>query len=158
MNPADRPRCVTGMPASAGAASADDTPGTTSKATPAARSASASSPPRPSTNGSPALSRTTRRPRRAARIISEWIVSCRNDGLPARLPTEKRCAWRASATMAGGTSASYSTRSAERSSAAAFRVSRPGSPGPAPTSHTRPLPAVMPSPPRPGRAVPSTAG
>jgi len=35
----------------------------------AADSARASSPPRPNTNGSPPLSRTTRRPRRAARII-----------------------------------------------------------------------------------------
>ena len=32
--------------------------------------ASASSPPRPNTNGSPPFNRTTRRPRRAARIIS----------------------------------------------------------------------------------------
>ena len=43
------------MPASAGAATAVVTPGTTSYGTPAAFSASASSPPRPSTNGSPGL-------------------------------------------------------------------------------------------------------
>ena len=36
---------------------------------PAAASASASSPPRPNTNGSPPFSRTTRRPRRAARTM-----------------------------------------------------------------------------------------
>ena len=36
----------------------DETPGTTSKGMPAAASASASSPPRPKTNGSPHLSRT----------------------------------------------------------------------------------------------------
>ena len=46
-----------------------DSPGTTSYAMPAASSASASSPPRPSTNGSPHLRRTTRSPRCAARII-----------------------------------------------------------------------------------------
>ena len=64
-----RPRCVTGMDARPGAASAEETPGTISKATPACVSASASSPPRPKTNGSPPLSRTTRRPRRAARRV-----------------------------------------------------------------------------------------
>ncbi len=63
------PRWVTGMPASAGAAVADVTPGTISNGTPASASASASSPPRPSTNGSPALSRTTRRPARASATI-----------------------------------------------------------------------------------------
>ncbi len=46
-------RWVTGMPAAAGAANAELTPGTTSTATPARRRASASSPPRPNTNGSP---------------------------------------------------------------------------------------------------------
>ena len=62
--PARRSRCVT--------------PGTTSNGTPARCSASASSPPRPNTNGSPPFSRTTRRPRRAARIISAWIVGLRH--------------------------------------------------------------------------------
>src|SRR5206468_3244553 len=54
------------MPASAAAATAEVTPGTTSKATPAATRARASSPPRPRTNGSPHFSRTTRWPRRPA--------------------------------------------------------------------------------------------
>ena len=62
---------------SAGAAMALDSPGTTSNGTPAAARASASSPPRPKTNGSPPLRRTTRLPRRAARTSSAWIVSCR---------------------------------------------------------------------------------
>ena len=52
------------------------TPGTTSKGMPASASASASSPPRPKMNGSPPLSRTTVRPRRARSIsrrrISSW--------------------------------------------------------------------------------------
>ena len=60
-------RCVTGMPAYAGAAIADVTPGSTSNGTPAATSASASSPPRPKTNGSPPFSRTTRLPSRPLR-------------------------------------------------------------------------------------------
>ena len=71
VNPAASPRCVTGMPAAAGAATAAVTPGTTSNGMPAARSASASSPPRPSRNGSPFFNRTTRLPRRAPRI-STW--------------------------------------------------------------------------------------
>ena len=56
---ADTPRWVTGMPAAAGAATADVMPGTTSNATPASLSAAASSPPRPKTNGSPPFRRTT---------------------------------------------------------------------------------------------------
>ena len=47
------PRWVTGMPAIAGAAKADVTPGTTSKGMPAAASAATSSPPRPKRKGSP---------------------------------------------------------------------------------------------------------
>ena len=60
VNAADTPRWVMGMPAAAGAAIADVIPGTISKGTPAAARASASSPPRPKTNGSPPLRRTTR--------------------------------------------------------------------------------------------------
>ena len=56
------PRWVTGIPAYAGTAMAELTPGTTSKGMPALASASASSPPRPKTNGSPPLSLTTTRP------------------------------------------------------------------------------------------------
>ena len=52
-NDAELPRCVTGMPARAGAASAELIPGTISNGIPAATSASASSPPRPNTKGSP---------------------------------------------------------------------------------------------------------
>jgi hypothetical protein len=64
------------MPAYAGPAIAELIPGTTSNGTPAAAKASASSPPRPKTNGSPPLSRTTRRPRRAWVINSALISSC----------------------------------------------------------------------------------
>ena len=59
-------RCVSGMPANAAAPRAAVTPGTISKAMPAACRISASSPPRPKIDGSPPLSRTTRRPCRAA--------------------------------------------------------------------------------------------
>ena len=47
----ETPRCVTGIPAAAGTAATDETPGTTSNGTPASASASASSPPRPKTKG-----------------------------------------------------------------------------------------------------------
>ena len=60
------------MPASAGAATADDTPGTTSNGMPARASASASSPPRPNTYGSPHLSRTT--VQAAARVLDQQAV------------------------------------------------------------------------------------
>ncbi len=83
----ESPRWVTGMPASPGAATAVETPGTTSQGIPAAASARASSPPRPKTNGSPLLSRTTRSPRSARRIISRSMVACEMEGRPARLPT-----------------------------------------------------------------------
>ena len=56
------PRCVTGIPAYAGTATALVTPGTTTNGMPASRQAMASSPPRPNTNGSPPLSRTTIKP------------------------------------------------------------------------------------------------
>ena len=55
----DRPRWVTGIPAYAAAAIALVIPGTTSNGTPARMQASASSPPRPNTNGSPPFRRTT---------------------------------------------------------------------------------------------------
>jgi hypothetical protein len=55
-------RWLTGIPAAAGTATADETPGTISTGTPARRQASASSPPRPNTKGSPPFRRTTRRP------------------------------------------------------------------------------------------------
>ena len=67
------PRWVTGIPALAGTATALVTPGTTVTGTPARAQASASSPPRPKTNGSPPLSRTTRWPA-SARLISTWLI------------------------------------------------------------------------------------
>src|SRR5215472_6488443 len=73
------PRWVTGMPAAAGTEVALVIPGTTSTGTPAARHASTSSRPRPNTNGSPPLSRTTARPARAcstsARLMWSWRMA-----------------------------------------------------------------------------------
>ena len=51
-------------------------PGTTWQATPAARQASSSSPPRPNTKGSPPLSRTTVKPSRAKATSIRSISSC----------------------------------------------------------------------------------
>ncbi len=70
------PRCVTGMPAAAGAAMALVMPGTTSTGMPASRHASTSSEPRPSTKGSPPFSRATRRPRLARSTMTALISSC----------------------------------------------------------------------------------
>ena len=54
-------------------------PGTMRNGTPAATSASASSPPRPNTNGSPPLRRTTRLPLRPSLTSVALISSCRAD-------------------------------------------------------------------------------
>ena len=130
------PRCVTGTPAKAGAATAELMPGTTSNATPASCNPSASSPPRPKTYGSPPFRRTTqpcRRPRSTRRaVISSW-----GTGRPGRLPTSISSApGGTSASTASSTSASWTTTSAWANSRAAFSVSRSGSPGPAPTRCT----------------------
>ncbi len=73
----DTPRWVTGMPAYAMAPMALVMPGTTSNGMPASARASASSPPRPNTNGSPPLSRTTDPARRPAStrtsLMCSWV-------------------------------------------------------------------------------------
>src|SRR5258705_389836 len=80
------------MPAYAGAAIALVTPGTTSNGTPAARRASASSPPRPKTNGSPPFNRITVAPvcprSTRRRSMSAWVIATR----PGALPTSMRSA------------------------------------------------------------------
>ena len=58
---------MTGIAAEPGTAESDETPGMTSNGDAGAASASASSPPRPKTNGSPPFSRTTRRAAAAVR-------------------------------------------------------------------------------------------
>ena len=105
------PRCARGgspgCPLSAGPASALDRPGTTSKGTPARARASASSPPRPNTNGSPPFSRTTRSPRHASRMSSRSVALCGELPAASPLPTSTRRALAASAKTRGSTSASY---------------------------------------------------
>ena len=134
------PRCVTGMPAAAGTASALVTPGTTSTGTPAARHASTSSPPRPSTNESPPLSRTTRWPARArstrTALISVCVRVCACGDLPASMIST---AGSSSASSARGASRSTTTTSASASARRPRVVMSPGSPGPPPTSVTRPV-------------------
>ncbi len=76
---ADRARMVAvgeGSIASAAQPSAADTPGITSTGSPAARTASTSSPPRPKMNGSPPFSRTTIAPVFTCATISALIASC----------------------------------------------------------------------------------
>ena len=80
-------RCVTGMPAYAGAATPAVTPGTTSKRTPAAASASASSPPRPNTNGSPPFRRTTSLPLPPSSTRRALMSSWGSAASPGCLPT-----------------------------------------------------------------------
>ena len=81
------PLCETGMPAQAGPPSAEVTPGTTSKGIPSRFSASISSPPRPNMNGSPPLSRATRRPLFASRTMISSISRCGTERPPPVLPT-----------------------------------------------------------------------
>ncbi len=95
---------------------------------------SASSPPRPKTNGSPPLRRTTRFPFFASATSSALIWSCGRVCALDRLPT-----WMTSvpagtiAAISRDTSASMAMRSASAINSAARRVRSPGSPGPAPT-------------------------
>ena len=81
------PRCVTGIPAAAGAATAAETPGTISHGTPAPMHAASSSPPRPNTNGSPPFRRTTVAPPRARSTRIRSISSCGIARRPGSLPT-----------------------------------------------------------------------
>jgi len=97
-----RPRWVTGIPTAAGAAIAELTPGTTSNGTPASAQASASSPPRPNTNGSPPLSRTTARPDSARSTSSAEIASCSMAARPGSLPTYTRSVCRGARRSSAG--------------------------------------------------------
>ena len=103
---------------------------------PAAARADASSPPRPKTNGSPPLRRTTRRPLRACAIMIALISTCDVDGPPGVFPTAMSSASLASRSKAADTSRSWSTTSACCSASAPATVISRGSPGPAPTSRT----------------------
>lgn len=69
------PRCVTGMPAAPGTEMELEMPGTTVHGMPASASAWTSSMPRPKTNGSPPLSRTTALPCLACSISALLMAS-----------------------------------------------------------------------------------
>ena len=128
------------MPAAAGPAIALETPGTTLTSMPAALQASASSLPRPKTNGSPPLSRTTVRP--APRVLHQQRVDLGlGVGRVPAAPCPHRSARRRSGLRPGARrrSAGHAPpRPHCRRSSSPRAVMRPGSPGPAPTRCTDP--------------------
>ena len=128
-------RTISGMPAAAGAPSAADTPGTTRTATPAARSARASSPPREATNGSPLLSRTTARRSRPS-STSSALTSSWGSASPAGRETDAaalRPRRRERDDRVGRRAVVDDDVGAGERVDAPRRVSSAGSPGPAPT-------------------------
>ena len=103
------------------------TPGTTSKAMPAARSASASSPPRPNTNGSPPFNRTTLRPLAPYSSSSRSVSSCGTCGPPPTLPTSTISAsGRAPSSAPGGIRRSWRITSAAAISSPRAHRHQPG--------------------------------
>ena len=128
-------------------------PGISSKGTPRSARASSSSPPRPNTKGSPPFRRTTLCPARASSSRMRLICSWGTLWWEASLPTSMaRASGGIMARMAGLTRRSYTTTSAPARASRPFKVSRPGSPGPAPTSVT--FPPMMPPPSAAGPAPP----
>src|SRR4029453_10630640 len=103
-----------------------------------------SSPPRPNTNGSPPLSRTTVSPRRPRSTSTRLMASCESATRPLAFPASTRSAPRgARSSRAAGASRSYTTTSARCSSSAPRNVTSRGSPGPAPTRNTIPPPPLL---------------
>src|SRR4051794_5794093 len=131
---------VSGTPAYAGTAVTEDTPGTISNPTPARTQACASSGPEAYTNGSPAISRTTRLPDFACFTTTLARPACVS-GWPSRPkpPSTTSAPAQNAATSASCSGASVTTMSAARSSSTARTVSRSGSPGPLPTKDTKPV-------------------
>ncbi len=131
---------VSGTPAYAGTAVTDETPGTISKPTPALTHACASSGPEAYTNGSPAISRTTRHPDLACFTTTfarpAWV-----SGWPSwpKPPSTTSACGQIDDTRSACAGTSVTTTSACRSSSTARTVSRSGSPGPLPTNDTKPL-------------------
>ena len=94
--------------------------------------ASASSPPRPNTNGSPPFRRTTAArcgPGRRARLICSWVRSTCREPCPPRSARRPRGRLRGVRAKPGGRTP---RRRRGVSSAEPCKVSSPGSPGPAP--------------------------
>jgi hypothetical protein len=127
-------RSVSGVLRQAATAKAAVIPGTISKEMPASRRAAISSPARPKMSGSPDLRRTTERSARTWWSMRKWISAWVMRGWPQRLPTGM-----ISAEGLARSRTSSETRSSGRMMSAVWRsrrarrVSRPGSPGPAPT-------------------------
>ena len=137
--PVASPRCVTGMPAAAGAATALVTPGTTSTGIPASAHARTSSDPRPRRKGSPPLRRATRSPRWARSTISALISSCDRacafGDLPASMTSTSGSRI---ASRSVGASRSWTTTSADSRARRPRTVIRSPSPGPPPMRTTLP--------------------
>ena len=133
--PVREPRCVTGMPASAGAASADDTPGTTSTRNAGGLAARALLPRR----GRRRTGRRTSAGRRAARARGadhQPVDRLLRDRVAAGALADVE-ALRATREVDDRRAARARRRARDRlaaASAAPCGVSSPGSPGPAPTS------------------------
>ena len=123
--------CLTATGLDNGSFAAEVMPETISHEMPAAASTIASSPPRPNTNGSPPFNRAMRLPSVASRTSRSLVYSCGTPA-PGRLPTSISSP-RASSRMPGGIRRSWRITSAAAISSRARTVSRPGSPGPAPT-------------------------
>ena len=118
-------------------------------ARPAATHASSSSMPRPKTNGSPPLSRTTRLPASARSTRSALICSCAIDRPRGSLEASMTSTSVGSeASSDSGARWSATTTSACASAWRPRTVISPGSPGPPPTSTT--LPGGRPAAARPG--------
>mmetsp|Transcript_32823 Transcript_32823/g.65865 ORF Transcript_32823/g.65865 Transcript_32823/m.65865 type:complete len:203 (+) Transcript_32823:351-959(+) len=132
------PRCVTGMPAASGPASAEEMPGMTLGSKPSRRNSSTSSPPRPNTNGSPILSLTTFFPSKSASTHHRKISRCASCAHPGSFLATLSSPF-TSAKISADTRRSETTRSALCSDLRAATVNKSGSPGPAPTSDTSPI-------------------
>ena len=143
-------RSVTAMPPSAGAARADDTPGTTSTTMPASSAARTSSMPRPKRNGSPPLRRTTRRP--AGVVGDHQLLDAPLVGAAALALADVDRAVRRAGQCQHGRARPASRGGPRRRRRGAWRrdgSSRSGSPGP-----DRRARATAPRPDRHGRAAP----
>ncbi len=136
-------RCVKGTPNRVKAAWPEVMPLTTSTSMPSACKRANSSPPRPKTKGSPPLRRTTRSPCLTSWIMCFSMKAWGVDKQPPRLPTAIcRALAGMCAKMAGATKSSTNTTVACCKHFTAFRVSKSGSPGPAPTKAHVPLSKV----------------
>ena len=121
-------------------------PGTTSQSIPACASASASSPPRPKMNGSPPFSRTTHG-QPAAKLDQQRVDLLLGERVVIRRACRRRCAPRTARRERHDPGVGQrGRRPARRSAPAALAprtVSRPGSPGPAPTRYTVTTPPTI---------------